>query len=128
MDCRIALLCAPRTCGGNPKTGSEDGDARIRSDAAGSGKIPRGRTERPRCGMTLAEFVVRLESRGCKVRVEGDHYRSQCPVHPGGWNMTIRDREGGGVVVLCKSHACSVNKIVEALGLTLQDIFSANGQ
>jgi len=64
-----------------------------------------------------------LLSRLEKVRKYGGSWRACCPAHGGkDANLKISSTPEGHILVKCFSHGCSVEDIVGAVGLTLQDI------
>ncbi len=80
--------------------------------------------------MTIQSFISHLKTRGLTPRREGRNYRAFCPAHPdqgGRPSLTIRAGDDGRILLKCFS-GCLPENIVTALGLTMQDLFSGNGQ
>lgn len=69
--------------------------------------------------MTAAQFAVRVNGRR-----SGEGYRALCPAHDDDKpSLSITDAENGKLLVNC--HAgCSPQEIVEAVGLSEQDLFN----
>lgn len=64
-----------------------------------------------------------LLSRLEKVRKNGSSWRACCPAHGGkDANLKVSTTAEGHILVKCFSHGCGVEEIVNAVGLTLQDI------
>lgn len=69
--------------------------------------------------MTIRDFLDRLEN----VRQSGSNWVARCPAHDDKHN-SLSISEGGDGRVLIKCHAgCEAKDIVEAVGLTLKDLF-----
>ena len=69
-------------------------------------------------------FLARLEG----VRTQNGFYRAFCPAHDDRItpNLDIKEGEDGRVLLLCRA-GCSTEEVVEALGLTMRDLFSSGG-
>lgn len=75
-------------------------------------------TQRP-----LDTFQHAMARAGKEFRSDG---RCQCPGHDGdGFNLAVREVEGGKLVLHCHSHECTVEQICEGLGLQVRDLFPA---
>ena len=75
-------------------------------------------------------LLAALESHGCAPRRSGDGATARCPVHDDQTpSLSVNARDHGRALVYC--HVCgreATPRIVEALGLTMQDLGADNGQ
>ena len=70
-------------------------------------------------------ILAELESHGCSPTPSGHGHKAHCPAHKDTReSLAIDDGENGGVLVYCHAD-CEPLKIVEALGLTMRDLFAA---
>lgn len=79
-------------------------------------------------GTAYTAFLERLRNNGHKVQTQGNHRaRAQCPAH-GGDDLNLSVALGDqGLLVSCKSYECPPGDIMEAVGLTVGDMFD-NGR
>jgi hypothetical protein len=78
----------------------------------------------------VARVVEALERGGFEPKPAGKHkWESRCPAHEGErHNLSIARGDDGRALLHCNAHDCPVEAIVQALGLTLADLFPAQGQ
>lgn len=69
--------------------------------------------------ITLEQTHQALERKNCRPRKDQGGYRAICPAHSGadGHNLTVHPKEGGGVLIICHSHGCEYQAILESLDL-----------
>jgi hypothetical protein len=75
--------------------------------------------------MTAAveRVVAALAAHGCDPTVNGHGVKALCPVH-GDRHPSLDVAQGErGALLVCRSHDCAASAIVEALGLTMADLF-----
>ena len=71
--------------------------------------------------ISIYEFTARLE----KVTGGNGKYRACCPAHGGkDPNLSVWVNHDGTIGTKCYSHGCDRKDIIEAVGLTLRDIFA----
>ena len=70
--------------------------------------------------MNIADFVLRLD----KVKRSGKEYSARCPAHNDSTpSLSVSEGDDGKIIMIC--HAgCTHEQIVEAMGLTLGDLFN----
>ena len=92
-------------------------------------KIIARREARPRNSATLTadeqEPISRLIAKLENVRKTKDDYSARCPGHDDQHNslsVTV-DHENGGCVLICCHAGCSTEKVVQALGMRMSDLF-----
>ena len=76
---------------------------------------------------TAYEILTDLEGRLEKCTHKGDTLRARCPAHEDktpSLDITIGD-SGDRVVLICRAH-CTAEKVVEALGLEMRDLFATD--
>ena len=73
--------------------------------------------------MAHQDVLDALELRGLIVPTWGDEVRARCPAHDdSNPSLSLREAEDGKVLIIC--HAgCATPDIMDALGLTMQDLF-----
>ncbi len=73
----------------------------------------------------LDRFVEALRDHGCKPQRNGSGgYRALCPGHDDHHpSLDITNGDDGRVLLICRSHGCKVELIVEAIGLRMTDLF-----
>jgi hypothetical protein len=72
--------------------------------------------------MAIHDVLNRLE----KVRKNGaSSWRAKCPAHKGTnpTSLLITEKPDGAVLMHCFAHECPPTEIVQAIGLTLDDIY-----
>src|SRR5262249_52684731 len=75
-------------------------------------------------------IIGKLDVGGFEPRPTGpDAYESHCPAHAGSRrNLTIRRGDDGRALIHCHHEtACPPEAVVEALGLTMGDLFASDG-
>lgn len=73
--------------------------------------------------MKIDDFLTRLSN----VRRSGDGWIAKCPGHDDGQNsLSVAEGRGQNVIVRCFA-GCDARRIVEAVGLSLRDLFESNG-
>jgi twinkle protein len=75
--------------------------------------------------MRTEDFLTRLDD----VRKTGDlDWKALCPAHPDhDPSLSITEASDGRILLTCRSSGCSAAEIVEAMGLTLADLFPDKG-
>lgn len=83
--------------------------------------------QRPVSGDPLAVVWGALEHRDCSPRGSSHDFRARCPGHDGDNALSLHVAEGVDRQVLlhCFAHQCTPERIVDALGLTIADLFPA---
>ncbi|MGO4609546.1 hypothetical protein AB4142_24690 [Variovorax sp. 2RAF20] len=72
----------------------------------------------------INHFLQRLES----VKPSGRGFTARCPAHEDGSpSLSIKEGEDGRVLLNCFA-GCPPQEVVAALGLTMADLFPANGK
>jgi hypothetical protein len=80
-------------------------------------------------GVAFDRFTEALRASGYKVQAIGrDRARSGCPGH-GGQDLNLAIAVGDqGVLLKCHSYDCPAADIANGVGLTMEDLFDADGQ
>src|SRR4051794_20315476 len=86
-----------------------------------------------RIGKPIDRFLDAMKAAGRDPARNGSGWKASCPAHDGeDFNLKITEATDGTVLLKCHSHDCGVKEIVEAVGLTLNDLFvqkeSVNGK
>lgn len=76
--------------------------------------------------------VSRLDARGCRPRKDGKGWSAFCPVHERDGSKAHKpslsiDQGADGRALLCCHAGCKTDAILEALGLSMVDLFSGSG-
>jgi hypothetical protein len=88
-------------------------------------RIKAGRKRRTANPDPAATVIEALKRGGFDPQTAGkDKWESRCPVHDGDRaNLSIAKGDDGRVLLHCHAHDCAAEAIVQALGLTLADLF-----
>lgn len=78
---------------------------------------------------TLAPHVERLLSELKGVKQRGSGWSALCPAHHDrNPSLDIDLGDDGRILLICRSHGCSAEQIVAAVGLEISDLFSGVGR
>lgn len=68
-------------------------------------------------GVTFDQIINALSQHGCKPAKRGSGYTALCPAHDDHAPSLDIDERNGKVLTICRSHGCSFESILNALGL-----------
>jgi hypothetical protein len=78
----------------------------------------------------VAQVISALEREGFSPKPAGkDKWEAKCPAHQGDRrNLSVARGDDGRALLHCNAHDCPAEEIVQALGLTLANLFPAQDQ
>ena len=75
----------------------------------------------------VERVIAALEVRGCQPKENSDGYEARCPSHDDhDPSLSVSEGDGGRALVHCFA-GCTIEEVVEALGLSMLDLMTENG-